>query len=302
MRRKRFLQKLPARNSTAGFSLVELLVSMLISGMMMAVTAGYFQTVVANRHNTTLTAEAGQGLRSLIQDVTQELRQAGACLTQLGQFIALDGSDNGSRDSITLRIGRTNPATGRCIQSAIPIGSGVNAGATVVTVADASLFPVGQQVYVVTPNNVNGDFYVVTGASGTSLTLNKPLVAYGGAPSYEGGGVYPFDERKYAIDASDPEHPLLTVSINGNSAVPLIEGVDVFNVKYRLAPCEPVCSAETNLPASQAEWRLVRDVGIKATIKSYKKNKNGNYEYVTTGNGGAAGDEEYVTVKPRNFL
>ena len=302
MRRKRFLRKLPVRNSIAGFSLVELLVSILISGMMMAVTAGYFRMVVSKRSDTTLTSEAGQGLRSLIQDITQELRQAGACLTQLGQFIALDGSDNGTRDSLTLRIGRTNPATGRCINAAIPTGSGVNAGATVVTVPDASLFPIGQQVYIVTPNNVNGDFYVVTGASGTSLTLNKPLVDFGGSPSYEGGGVYPFDQRTYAVDASDAQHPMLTVSINGNAAVPLIDGVDVFNVKYRLAPCEPTCSAETDLPASQAEWRLVRDLGIKATVKSHSTNKSGNYEYVTTGVGGAAGDEEYVTVKPRNFL
>lgn len=302
MRRKRFLRKLPVHNSVAGFSLVELLVSMFVSGMMMTITAGYFQTVVAKRHNTELTAEAGQGLRSLIQDITQELRQAGACLTQLGQFIALKGSNNGTRDSLTLRIGRTNPDTGRCIQAGIPLGSGVSAGSMTVKVPDASIFSIGQQVYIVTPNNVNGDFYVVLGASGTTLTLNKPLVNFGGSSSYEGGGVYPFDERTYAVDASDPQHPVLTVRINGNSAVPLIEGVDVFNIKYRLAPCEPTCAAEVDLPADQAEWRLVRDVGIKATIKSYHKNKNGNYEYVTTGNGGGAGDEEYVTVKPRNFL
>lgn len=302
MRRKRFLLRLRVRNSTAGFSLVELLVSMLISGMMMTITAGYFQTVVAKRHNTTLTAEAGQGLRALIQDITQELRQAGACLTQLGEFIALEGSDNGDRDSLTLRVGLTNPDTGRCIQAGIPMGSGVSAGMMVVQVPNASIFPVGQQVYIVTPNNVSGDFYVVMEASGTSLTLDKPLVDFGGDPSYDGGGVYPFDERTYTIDDSDAEHPLLTVSINGNSAVPLIEGVDVFNVKYRLAPCEPTCEAETDLPADQAEWRLVRDVGIKATVKSYRQNKDGNYEYVTTGNGGSLGDEEYVTVKPRNFL
>jgi len=302
MRRKRFLRKLPVRNSIAGFSLVELLISMLVSGMMMTITAGYFQMVVSKRHNTTLTAEAGQGLRALIQDITQELRQAGACLTQLGEFIALEGSDNGDRDSLTLRVGRTNPDTGRCIQAGIPMGSGVTAGMMVVQVADASIFPVGQQVYIVTPNNVNGDFYVVMGAGGTALTLDKPLVNYGSSPSYEGGGVYPFDERTYEIDDSDSEHPVLTVSINGSSPVPLIEGVDVFNVKYRLAPCEPVCFAETDLPADAAEWRLVRDVGIKATIKSYHKNKDGDYEYVTTGNGGSSGDEEYVTVKPRNFL
>jgi prepilin-type N-terminal cleavage/methylation domain-containing protein len=297
MQRKRFLLKLRVRNSTAGFSLVELLVTLLISGIMMTVTAGYFRTIVAARHNTILTAEAGQGLRSLIQEVTQELRQAGACLTQLGPFISLEGVNSGTRDSLTLRIGRTNSA-GRCIQAGIAAG---NAGATVVQVTNASIFSGGQRVYIVTPNNVNGAFYVVTGASGTSLTLSTPLVNFGGSPSYVGAGIYPIEQRTYAIDASDIEHPMLTVSIDGGSPVPLVEGVDIFDVKYRLGPCEPGCAGgETNLPATQADWRLVRDVKIKATIKSHDKNRNGNYEYVTTGRG--AGDEEYVTVKPRNLL
>ena len=51
-----------------------------------------------------LETETQQGLRALLGLVTQELRQAGACLPQNGQFITLDGFDGGSQDRLTLRI------------------------------------------------------------------------------------------------------------------------------------------------------------------------------------------------------
>ncbi|MGE0823619.1 MAG: type II secretion system protein J [Candidatus Binatia bacterium] len=299
---KRSIQELPVPSTLSGFTLIELLVTLLITSVMMTATTTYFQSVVAARHNTSLTSEADQGLRSLLQMVTQELRQAGACLTQLGQFITLEGVDDGTMDSLTLRIGRTHPDTGRCIQPAIPAGSSIDAGETSFPVADASGFQPGNLVYI-TPDSVNGDFYRVVDVSGTTLTIDRPLVDFTGGlnPSYEGAGVYPVDERTYAIDTSDSDHPVLTVSIDGGAPQVLVVGVTVFNVRYVLGPCNPACSGGTvDLPAGGGEWRLVRDVEIKAEVKSYHKDKNGDYQYARTGLAGESG--EYVSMKPRNLL
>ena len=298
MRQRLCLHKLRVHNWCGGFSLVELLVTLVIVSVMMSVMTGTFRSAVVARDNTALNGEAQQGLRTLLATVTQEVRQAGACLTQLGEFIAFEGTNGGDQDSITLRIGRTDPTTQRCI--AVGTTQESNPGTTTLQVADASVFRVGETVYI-TPDSVNGDFYTVDSASGTTLTLRTSLIDIGGnGEAYPlGTGVYPIDERIYATTIEDGR-PVLTLAINGGSDEPFIEGVDTFDVRYGLAPCDPTCATEVELPADPAEWRLVREIRIKARVKSRKPDRSGNYTYEHTGAEGERG--EYVSIKPRNFL
>jgi hypothetical protein len=271
--------------------------------MMLAAMTGFFSTTVSARYDSSLDQETEQGVRVLLQAVTQELRQAGACLTQLGEFIALEGSNSGTRDSLLLRIGRTNPATGRCIQVGTTAVS--SPGSDTLTVTDASIFLPGETVYI-TPDSVNGDFYTVEQASGTMLTLTTSLVDIGGggAPYPIGTGVYPLDEREYAVDSSDSTNPVFTVSLNGSGPYPLISGVDVFDVKYGILPCDQGVASDqctvVDFPADETEWRSIREVKIKASVKSRKVDKSGQYHSAVTGQSGAW--NEYVTIKPRNFL
>ncbi|NOT55620.1 MAG: prepilin-type N-terminal cleavage/methylation domain-containing protein [Deltaproteobacteria bacterium] len=294
------------RRSAAGFSLIEMLVSLFVASLMMTVMSGFVSTVVATKHNTSLVTEAQQGVRSLLSMITQELRQAGACLTPLGTFISLDGANTATQDSLTLRIGRVNtattPPTNRCIQPGTTAEA--NPGSTTLQVPANSGLRAGDQVFI-TPNNVLGDFYTVQAASGTTVTLAPPLEDYDGlGTSYPvGTGIYPFDERVYAVDASDPDRPVLTAQINGAGPFPLVDGVKLFDVRYGLAPCDPQCATEVAFPLvddDTNEWFLVREVRIKATVQSHKKNREGEFEEASTGKVGESG--EYITIKPRNLL
>ena len=172
----------------AGFSLTELLVTTFIASAMMVATVSFFSITVATTHDMELQTETQQGLRALFSLVTQELRQAGACLPQNGQFIALDGVNSGDQDSFTLRIGQTNPDTLACIRAGTD--QQANTGETVLVLAngDGDQFAGVSYVYV-TPNGATGDFYGVVAQDANSITLasglngSHPIQAAGSSPS-----------------------------------------------------------------------------------------------------------------------
>ncbi|MBM4258982.1 MAG: prepilin-type N-terminal cleavage/methylation domain-containing protein [Deltaproteobacteria bacterium] len=89
---KAFSQALRLRKKPRGYTLIELLVVLLITSFMMTTITGFFQTAVATRQNAGAQTEAQQGLRALASLITQELRQAGACLPRNGNFMALAGT------------------------------------------------------------------------------------------------------------------------------------------------------------------------------------------------------------------
>jgi hypothetical protein len=90
------------------------------------------------------------------------------------------------------------------------------------------------------------------------------------------------------------------VSIDQGEPQPLVDGVEEFDVHYFLGPCDPDCESIVDLPADAAEWLLVTEVGIKATVRSRHENREGEFVYATTGVEGS--ETEYINVKPRNFL
>ncbi len=271
--------------ATAGFSLIEMLVSLLITSVMLTLLGAFFFTNVDTRHNMSLQVEAQQGLRGLIEIVTQELRQAGACLPQLGQFIALNGTDDGTHDSLTIGIGRTTPNTLVCVKAGTTVVA--PSGSTVLTVGpgEGNLFE-GVTLAYVTPNAAEGDFYPVASHTATTITLGEGL--HSDHPL--GSGVYGVDMRTYTVDAVNYNAPVLTVAIDGGSPQPLVDGVEEFNVQYRLEPCPP-CHA-VDEPADDTEWRQVREVSLAATVRSRKMDKEGEF----------ARDSGEVTIKPRNLL
>lgn len=283
MKPKPSIRKSPPKDEQ-GFSLVELLVTLLLASTMLTLMTGFFRANVAIRQRMTLQTETQQGLRAVLEVITQELRQAGACLPQLGQFIALAGSDNGDQDSFTVRIGRTDPETLICVKAGT-IAPAATAGDTTLYVQDSTGFEVGTLVYV-TPNSASGDFYRVTGKTGTSITLDRGLAVVHPV----GSGIYAVDERRYAIGTINGRQAL-TVEIDQDGVVqPLVDGVEELNVQYFLEPCPP-CDL-VDQPANDTEWRQVREVSIAATVRSHKENQDGEFAY----------ESGQVNVKPRNLL
>jgi hypothetical protein len=258
-------------------------VALFISGVVMALMSGLFGGSGQARRRTSLQTEAQQGLRALAEMITRELRQAGACLPPLGEFIALDGVEGGTQDSLVLRIGHTDPDTLVCVSAAAAADAA--AGSSTFQVADSTGFEIGDLVYV-TPNGASGTFYTVSALTPTSITIDSVLAQDHPA----GTGIYAVDERVYAIDPSSYEAPTLTLSMDGGAFEPFVDGVEEFDVQFLLAPCPP-CDP-VDLPQDATEWRNVRELLITATVRSRKPGQDGNFLY-------ASGD---FRVKPRNLL
>jgi prepilin-type N-terminal cleavage/methylation domain-containing protein len=267
----------------AGFSLIELLVSLFISSVMLTLMTGFFRATVNVRHDMGLQTEAQQGLRALFEMVTQELRQAGACLPQQGQFIILDGVDSGGVDSLTLRIGRTDE-TLRCI--AVSTITTVNSSTLPLTAGDGDLFAGADLVYV-TPDGATGDFYRVTAHNSTSITLDRS----GNFPAHS--GIYAIDERVYQVETIDGRS-VLTVSIDGSDSYPIVDGVKKFNVQYYLeSNSDPnALDPAKDLPEDDTEWRRVRKLTITGDVEARNHNQDGT----------TAHEEGDIDVKPRNLL
>lgn len=299
MQRKVSSRKYP-RSTVAGHTLVELLVSIFMTGIVLAMLTSLMQSSVTVKEEGSLETETQQGLRGLISMVTQELRQAGACLSTTGPFIALTGIDNNRQDTLTLRIGKVSPATLLC---AIGTAQAAAVGATSITVDDASRFQVGDHLYI-KESNATGSYNSVAGVNtgGNTLTLTDALV--NALP--EGAGVYAIEERTYTIETVNGQ-PTLMVSLDGGTPWPLVFGVETFDVQYYLGPCTLNsngtlnCAGAIPAPAPDApEWNQVHAVGVRAGVRSHKADKHGVIHHVTTDQAGAANG--YVMVKPRNFL
>jgi hypothetical protein len=105
----------------------------------------------------------------------------------------------------------------------------------------------------------------------------------------KGSGVYALEERRYEVVETDGV-PVLTLSIDGGDALPMANGVEKFNVRYKMDPCPP-CDA-VNDPGSNTNWRIVREVELTVGVRSTDLGPDGNYVHL----------ESTTTVKPRNLI
>jgi len=270
------------RIGTRGTSLMELLVSMLLSTVVLTVAVRDFSFVVHSRADMDLLAETQQAADASITFLTQELRQAGACLPELGNFISLDGADGGTRDSITLRIGIADRGTLECDRTILKKKAAKNQ--SMMKVESAAGFEIGQWFYLI-KNTGYGNFFKIAGIAGKWITIEGSFNKNFG----RGSGVYAFEERTYQIEDLGGV-PVLTVAIDGDAPQPLVRDVEELNIQYRMDPCPP-CSA-IDEPANDTDWRVVREVELSVVTRSSRPDQEGNYRRI----------ENRATVKPRNLL
>ena len=289
MRPTQFIRR-SRRKGSAGFTLIETLVTLLITGVIMTMITGFFRANAKVQNNMSARTEAQQGVRALLEIVTQELRQAGACLPENGEFIALDATNGGGTpDALTIRIGQTDPETLVCIRAGTTEAASDGSTDLTFVVGDGDLFENVTLVYI-TPNGANGEFYTVASNTSTTISLNEPLD--GDHPI--GAGVYAVDERVYSVIGDT-----LTLSIDNSTPYPLVDGVLEFEIEYYSAPCDTLCGLPSCcvgptplVPATDSDWREVRELTIATKVKSQTKNKDGSYPE----------EEGEVNVKPRNLI
>lgn len=256
---------------------------MLLSSTLLAGLVWEFGFVNRTRSDLDQLVETQQGVRAALSAISQEMRQAGACLPRTGDMVALNGTDSDARDELTLRIGKVEVDDLVCIRTVLTAKA--KQGNTSVKVQDGSGFEVGELVYLRGGSGTGRNFEVVSTNSNT-ISLDEPL-----DDEYPAGsGLYAIEERTYAIDREvDP--PILTVAIDGGDPSPLVHGVERFDVTYLTAPCPP-CEAINAPPDGDEDWLLVREVEIEVTVRARRPSRGGEYVRLTS----------RTHVAPRNLL
>lgn len=275
----------PSTADRRGFTLVELIVSLGLTGVVMTSVAKFFIQQAQTYAHQSYRLEMQQALRASLDNITRDLRLAGACLPTGGAFVSLEGVNAPTGDSLTVRTGVVG-ADGSCLQTTLAASPIANIGATTITLESATGFTPKMLVYLRSANG-SGEIRVVQGVSGKVLTLTSGL-----EQGYAGGGaVYAMDERKYQLDKSNPAAPLLTLEANRAGQQAFAVGVDDLQIRYILDDNCPSCTV-VDLPEDAETWSNVNEVTVTATVKSVGSNHAGDVQTFTA----------TARAKPRNLL
>jgi hypothetical protein len=261
----------------------------MLMGLAVVATSGMFVASKQHMKLQTREIETTQAARVAADMIIRDLRLGGACLPVTGDFISLDGVNNGNTDEITTRTGLTRPDLS-CIRTSVPTGSTVTAEGGAVPVASSEGFSAGMHAYIRHPDGEGEYFDVTSVISPTQLGKSKTL-----SRSYpETSGVYAIDERRFFIqNFTNPRGvvPELMLQVGSDSPQSFAVGIEKLNIQYQLRQNCPPCDV-VDLPASNAEWSVVEQVLLNITARSEVPDEKGNYFRRTVA----------VGVKPRNLL
>ncbi len=257
-------------------------------GMAIAATSGLLLAGKHHMREQSKELETTQAARAVIDMIVRDLRLGGACLPVTGDFISLQGVDNGIEDEIITRSGLTRPDLS-CIRTSTDQAASVSD-------VDISLFSIegfepGMRAYIRHPNGTGEYFQITTvDSAGSKLGLSGALSTDYPPTS----GVYAIDERRFYINWWDsPRGSLPEVMLQVGSEQPqsLAVGIEELDIEYQLKRNCPPCDV-SDLPVDGAEWSLVEQVFVTVTARSELPNENGEYYRRTM----------RVGVKPRNLI
>jgi len=289
---------LPCRRSTPkssvtdprGFTVIELILSVALITLAMAATSGMFTAGKWHMQMQQRQVETTQAARAAVDMIVRDLRLGGACLPVTGDFISIEGTNNGQTDSITTRTGLTRPDLS-CVKTAVPTNQSVSASSSVVSVQSTDGFSTGMTVYIRNPNG-EGEYFKVTSVSASPAQLGKSQTLSQDYPATS--GIYAIDQRRFYIDTwNSPKGPLpqLMLQIGDQPTQPLAVGIENLNLQYQLQRNCPPCDV-VDIPANDAEWATVDALVVSLTARSDLPDTSGNYYRRTV----------KVNVKPRNLL
>ncbi len=284
-RRRRFRRLTGVR----GFTALELLVGVTLMGVAIAATSGMF---VASRGHMMMKGrevETTQAARAALDMLVRDLRLGGACLPVTGEFISLEGVNNGVEDEITTRSGLTRSDLS-CIRSAT---TGLTAASgALIQVESSEGFEPGALAYIRHPNG-SGEFFEVSSIP-SSTEIGRATVLSVDYPATS--GVYAIDQRRFYINwftnTQGEVVPELMMQIGSDAPTSFAVGIEELDVSYQLrANCNPDCDV-VDLPVDNAQWQTVEQVLLELTARSELAGHAGVYFRRTL----------QVSVKPRNIL
>lgn len=283
MSSKRFSRRSRAE---AGFSFIELLVTMGITGVVLTSLVQFFSFHARTMRQHSYRVETQQALRGALDAMVRDVRLAGACLPTNGAYVALAGTDSPAGDSITVRTGVVRPDL-TCVFGTT--NAQRPAGATSFTVDNAADFEEGKLVYIRDPNG-GGELREVSSVNTGSNTIG---VSPGVGQIYPAGStLYAVDQRIYAL-RSDLDPPILTLQIDQEDPQAFAAGIEDLDFDYVLSSNCPDCDIVDLSPQlTAAQWWTVNEVLITATAQSV---------------GGVVENDEneltqFARAKPRNLL
>lgn len=246
----------------SGFTLVELLISLvifLIVGQMMVQSFGLQAKF---RRDVEVRSEMDQGLKAALDEITRDVRIAGACLPKQPLFVPIAGANNGTTDTLTVRTGLVTANT-TCPSTRL--SSALNGGGTVLSVDDVSGFTVDGMGYLA-QGSLAGEFFHVTAVSGTSgagtittdSTISQNHIA--------GSGVWALEQRTYSVGTTNGQ-PALFRQINTQAATPIALGITALDIRYRQNVNCPSCT-EVDLPADNPAWNQVTEVLVTVSAQA----------------------------------
>src|SRR5262249_585220 len=199
--------------------------------------------------------ETTEAARSTIDMIVRDLRLGGACLPVTGDFISLEGTDNGPTDTITTRTGLTRPDLS-CVTTVVPTGQTVTASSTSFQVQASDGFIAGMHVYIRHPDGEGEYFDLTSVPSPTQLGKTQPLTRADPATS----GIYAIDERTFYIDSFTDAHgrtqPELMLQVGDKPPQSFAYGIEKLDIQYQLQRNCPPCDVIA-LPSLNAEWAIV---------------------------------------------
>jgi len=267
-----------SRPRQRGFSLIELLVATVVAGVALGATTTFYAAHMVSMREMSYRVEAQQALRGSLDTIARDIRLAGACLSNAGQFIPLAGVNAGT-DQITITTGLVHPDMSCIITTTT---AAANAGTLTVNVADATGFTTSQLAYVKAANG-GSDTARITAIAGNTITLATAL-----SQLYPiGTEVDAIDERRYSVDTS-LSYPRLMLTVNRGVAQAFAAGMSDLQIQYLLNRNCPTCDI-IDLPPDTATWRLVNEVLVNATVTTVGARQNVSLT-------------ESTRAKPRNLL
>lgn len=274
-----------------GFSLVELLVAAGMTGIVSLATVGFLLTQRTFQRSTELQLEARQGLQATMDMLARDIRLAGLCLDKTGVFSSLTAADTGTRDAITLRIGKVS-ANLQCIDTTL--AGAVDEvvapeGESDLPVASVAGFSAGDYAYI-TGTLGSGEFAKISSVdSGSSLlTLES-----GVSRDYSTGTrVRALTERAYSVTGGGgTTRPTLMVSVDGAAAEPVAVGITALDIQYELRTGCPSCQVVAQ-PTTDEQRNRVRSISLSVTARAAR----------AAGSGESIHEESAsLDVKPRNY-
>ncbi|MCK5126219.1 MAG: hypothetical protein KAR42_08175 [candidate division Zixibacteria bacterium] len=208
--------------STAGMTMVELLIALLLTGI---ISAAMFKIYI-NQHQAWIqqgnVIEMQQNARAAMDELSRQLRMAGYGIPpSLQPFQAY----NGDPDSIMIQYrGNDNVAT--LAAASVPSGS------IDLTGSDLSHYCSSQEMYIFNPVTETGEYFIASSVDSASQKIlhSAPLSA-----AYPAGSqVMEVARILYRLDKSDSAHPMLTVRFGNGSANDYAEDISDLQMNYKL--------------------------------------------------------------------